>query len=381
MQLDRRSPWVLLREYEAQHGLEAVRREFVSNSSAICDRQFVRAHYSCCDCLGSTMSTFLNAFAFAVLSNRTLMVAPYEQSGRGDSGCEAHLTLSRALMAPSDAYSMRAKARCGDTNEVSLLGSSGDGADFWRCCDFDALAGGVTRVGPFGRPTAAWWSLVNRRLGAGAEARANTLLGRGPFHWLGTLFQAAFDMGPGVRAPVDQMLKDVGDAIMIGVHLRFDRYDQVLSDAAAYESARKCVAQVAARHRWQRCAVLVASSEERAIARFKRELARLGRDCAVLTSPVHSKRGIDEDPGWPRGLSEMMDLYMLSKAHVLIGSSGSTFLEVAAGLFAADTPGRLKSAMYERTTCKPLPLEMGLDGARAAGDRSCSDVACPLRPW
>jgi len=327
------------------------------------------------------MSTFLNAFAFAVLSNRTLMVAPYAQSAPGDSGCEAHLTLSRALMAPSDAYSMRVKARCGDTNEVSLLGSGRDGADFWRCCDFDALAGGVARVGPVGRPTAAWWSLANTRLGAGAEARASALLGHGPFHWLGTLFQAAFDLGPGVRGPVDRVLEGAGDALMIGVHLRFDRYDQVLTDAAAYERAGRCVAQVAARHRWRRCAVLVASSEERAIARFKRELARLGRGCAVLTSPVHLERGIDEDPGWPRGRSEMMDLYMLSKAHVLIGSTGSTFLEVAAGLFAADEPGRPKSAVYERTTCRPLSLELGLDGARAPGDRSCGDVACPLRPW
>lgn len=373
------SPWDLLQEYEAQHGLEAVRGEFVENTSAICGRRFVWSHYSCGDGLGSTMSAFLNAFAFAVLTNRTLMVATHEPSAPGRSKCEDHLALSRALMVPSDVYGMRAEAQCEDVDEVSLPSSGGDGAGFWKCCDFEALAGRVARVRSVARPAAAWWSLANERLGASANARAHALLDRGPFHWLGTLFQAAFDLKQSVRAPVDDMLEQVGDAIRIGVHLHFDSYEQALSDAAAYGSAKRCVAQVAARHRWQRCAVLVASREERAILKFKQELSELQPGCTVLASPMSLERGIDEDPGWPwKDLSEMMDMYMLSKAHVLIGSGRSAFLEVAAGMFAAEMPGRLKSAVYEHSSCMPMSLEMDL---HAPGNESCGDVVCPLRPW
>jgi len=336
------SPGSVIEEYLNLHGPDAFRREFEANKSAICERKFFSQQCTAPPRFGNEMGLFINGFALAVVTNRTLLLA--------EDNCSTYLNFSGRILRKGEAKEMLAQAGC-------KLG--------WYSAQYQSgreLNGAFDRDARFHVSSRYWHresaakSFGNKNLSPEAARRARALFGSGSIFGYNALFRAAWEIKASVRDPVDKLLMPYAGFFKVGLHVR--HAIGCLGSCPQFDDqAVQCVKSILKNSTSHKCAVLIATDSEEAqealpkklqqrilegsvaaeMLRFSKQI-EAATGCKAQTT-LATERVVQKDNAWEHGLwnrdTAMMDLYMLSRSDALVvGESHSTFAERASELFA-----------------------------------------------
>ena len=188
--------------------------------------------------------------------------------------------------------------------------------------------------------------------------RMRDLFALGPHFTYGLLFKHAYAFGVEVTASTDRALAGLrrnmaahgGDSHWIAVHVRQRgqscRGAQAIGERSS--ALETCIATFAGavrnlvmRRRAARsasatsCAVLFASDRRRTVDLFRPIATSLGCAFVHIPRPTSVDMGNGDDNGEDTGVTALRDLYLLSHAHDLVGSFGSTLTLTIQELIAA----------------------------------------------
>lgn len=414
----------LLRHYVRDHSAPVPSAKAAQDAGS----GYAVAYYMCPQEVGNRMHQFLNAFAVAVATNRTVLWSFGSSDGLNPfraslSGCQAVLP-RRAWLQPATSLHTAVKRH----------GLYIRGADRALACGrIDGRHGSWHRdghrsvdLGPVHRQQAAAMAaeVASTHLSPETAARARLLFSLGPFYAFGSLMRTAFDMNmETVVRPVVQALVDAGlitaataaharpwrrfgrderkhpGAVWIAVHMRHSNPRNNGSESAAM--FWPFVADLVRRRLGPapppapggdlgaapRCAVLLAS--DRALpARMLSPLAKT-EGCVVVQAPALEVRQTRRfEHGSNTGAGAIRDLLLLALGDSLVGSLRSTFSLLAANMMAAMASPRERPELVEcrrgkRPAClPPRPLRPEVccrpGGADPRGGDAC--VLVPGRP-
>jgi hypothetical protein len=355
------SPESIIDEYLAQHGVDAFRREFEADKAMICERHYVSQVCTAPPRFGNEMGEFVNAFAFALVANRTFVLA--------EDTCSNYLDFSGKILRRHDVLAMTKEAGC-ELGYPKLLIKRGH---ILKEQPFDRVASDA-RAPTFHVMTRFWHQevahsvLENNGLGDEAARRAQSLFGTSVLLGYNALFHAAWAFKDFVRQAVDDRLRDQADAFRVGLHVRHSG----LCRAGCLENvkAANCVKKVLNSSTSQNCVVLIATDHPEAEADLTQQvqsqstlmgekenaslasvellnLEQTAKDiedatgCQVrstlATEKIEQRDASEEHGPWAM-YSSVADLYFLSRSDALVvgysGAGNSSFSERATELFA-----------------------------------------------
>lgn len=355
------SPERVIDEYLAQHGVEAFWKEFEVNKAMVCERHYVSQVCTAPPRFGNEMGEFVNAFAFAVVANRTFVLA--------EDTCSNYMDFSGRILRRDEVQRMTKEAGC-EFSYPKLLIKRGHilkEQPFDRVVP-DARASTFHVMTRFWHQEVAHAVLENNVLGAEAARRAQSLFGTSVLLGYNALFHAAWAFKDFVLSAVDDRLRDQADAFKVGLHVRHSG----LCRAGCRENvkAANCVKKVLNGSTSQNCVVLIATDHPEAEADLtdqvqpqstlmgEREnsslasvellnLEQTAKDiedatgCKVrstlATQKIEQRDASEEHGPWAM-YSSVADLYFLSRSDALVvgysGAGNSSFSERATELFS-----------------------------------------------
>eukprot|EP01062_Namystynia_karyoxenos_P017908 TRINITY_DN16630_c0_g3_i1.p1 TRINITY_DN16630_c0_g3~~TRINITY_DN16630_c0_g3_i1.p1 ORF type:complete len:735 (+),score=158.55 TRINITY_DN16630_c0_g3_i1:94-2298(+) len=337
-----------LADYVRVHSGSALRGE----GAAVCERHYTVARWDCPTKPGARPGEFMNALAFSVALNRTLVAEQPDPDN-----CDEFAALRDWVPLYNDTERVL-RARCTDLAlaDATLvkwadrrhMGKLSEAESGFGCCTMPWRARAVRLRG--GNGWQAAWMQHNQALHPRAAQRVRELFEGGVTGAYGALWHAAVRWGPRVVMGVERTLAQTRSSFAISLHLHHSRSDERSGlDAAVDETAAKCTEALLNERNSTRCAVIVAS--DRAEGRyFARD--RFRSRCTVVARP-----GADTAGGMRDAL---FDLYMLSRGDAVVGVRGSHTALHAAHLFVATAPerdARVVAAHPRDRSCRPLPRE------------------------
>ena len=296
----------LIRAYISQHGNEALARNGDPES-----RTYAIGWYACPEQLGNRMHHFLNAFAGAVVSNRTLVwryctaeqVCPASGSAKR---CNEFFQ-RREWIPPWTAIesSPAASSRKGQRLEMlhrlpgyperlvkapSFLRAVEHfkpgflklhpSTDQISCCGIDALPSRAVDFGVLEQREMHALTSHGALLGDAARLRVSQLFAHGAAVAYGALFEAAFRPTEQVLAAHADEKQYLHGRTVVALHAR---HFNPKSDGSDTRDATACLKQVL-RDRMRPCTVIVATDRAPTLARLAPTVGSLG--CTLLTSPA-----------------------------------------------------------------------------------------------
>ena len=402
----------LLHRYMKQHGRAALDAE---SNAVFSQRKFVVGVYGCPEQLGNMMQGFLNAFAFAVISNRTLVHAPcidhkvcrFTKVSKPNA-CDAYYP-RRPWLPAANAVLPRLVATIGNESaSVEDLPRECIEAGFatW-CCPLDALPARAytfasVQLGHVAKPVMAHVARPGVRLRPDAASRAAVLFrSGGVLVGYGALFATAFTPSEALAARVAAILQaehalapsppphqvaQPSPPRLLGLHLRhFHSEDNGSVIPPAVEA---CVA----RHEAVRVALFATdrpAAVDPASAMAQRLGLRLVRSAVgAMAAPApqpgrtqHAtkRRKGDEHGPWASAAAD--DFELLSQANVaMLGLRKSSFALLAASraAYRAHGNGNAEAANGFRyysydVNCRPL----GRDDIPKSSITLTTAAACP----
>lgn len=302
------------------------------------DTYFVVGTYGCPGQFGNRMHEFLNAFALAVITQRTLVWRYTNQAtGVHEVGtleeCSKFLTrrtwIQSAEILPQ--YNADIVEMNWDTNvEVACAGVHEERAR--------AIAPGK-KLEQYQMSTLAQ---PGANISPELARRARTLMARGPEYLFGKLFEAAFRWSAQtVVRPTIEVLQGAGlidarevrkdkDSLWVAVHVRHKDIDDTVEmrDNLAGHFAEAITASVL-RAKRKSCAVFLATDDDVTENLLKPKLANVS--CSVVRSRMGKPQpDFKDEHGNNTGVGAMRDLFLLSHADMLVGTSFSSFSMVSA---------------------------------------------------
>ncbi|CAK0888522.1 unnamed protein product, partial [Prorocentrum cordatum] len=318
----------------------------------VCERHFVSQVCTAPPRFGNEMGEFVNAFGFAVVANRTFVLAA--------DTCSTYLDFSGRILRDSDVQAMTSEAGC-KIGFPKLLIKHGEPLRKQPIDSAapDAWASERHVMTRFWHEEVAHRVLANEQLGAEATRRAKSLFGTSVLLGYGALFHAAWAFKDSVRIPVDEMLRDHADVFKVGLHVRHSGNCR----AGCRENVRaaQCVKNILSERTSQKCVVLIATDHPESEADLAQQVQSTlmgGRENASLASvellnleqlakhieaatgckarsTLVSQKVVQPDFAEEHGpwamYSSVADLYMLSRSDALVvgysGSGNSSFSE------------------------------------------------------
>lgn len=334
----------LMRTYIMQHS-KVLNFDARSNYSG---SKFVVGQYHCPGQIGNRIFDFLNSFAIAVITNRTL-VWEFLTSEFDDSNlknCDEFLERKVWIQSLHDIQSIFTNERVQQfiPNRLSMEKQ----AQQLACTRIDENPALILYPGVHERLEASIMWRQGSRLGPDAKARGSTLFSKGSLHGYGILFQAAFEFSPMIRQLNDKLFEDPfrikswSKPIIIALHLRHlqegDHVDVNIDlNCIAHVLDNSILRQAIYGKDFEKvpreCVVLIASDRPLAKIVFSKAITeKLG--CVVIarssSNNSHHGKGLHGPEG--DGVSSMADFELLSRAHIIFGTTWSTFSSLIASI-------------------------------------------------
>jgi len=333
----------LLRAYVERHGNHT--GGITHSWDDLCHRKYLVATYACPLQIGNRVHEFLNAFAVAVVSDRTLLwqycTRPYCKSPQSrcsrtlrrqpwmlsydkvmdlmDShGCPVSaVNATMSAMAAAGARPIKKHEGTVEDEYSSMLVHPKNKTSSERvlaCCGLHSLVGRVVHLGPLERHEAIVLALQGAVLDRHAKQRADVLFGAGEFAAYGNLLRRAFRFSDGLIKLNLNPARIAGDPkaaqqvmqgrrqrtswslsqkepepmeVRIGIHLRHVSHkDSGKEDHGETACLTKLVNELPA---GSKCVVLLASDREMALHRTANVAKRLGCETRVAKRPSLTK--------------------------------------------------------------------------------------------
>lgn len=299
------------------------------------DNKFILGIYGCPRQFGNRMHEFLNDFALAVVTGRTI-VWDYtgQASGVFDVGsqaeCDAVLHRKKWLLHKNVTIDLGLKVANYDLKDWHEVG----------CTEWDQLKDDVIKPGKLEQYQSYGLALEGSALRGPALGRAKTLFALGPEVAFGKLFSASFEFEESVTEPtlnvlreaalVDEHAKRVhGDSTWVAMHLRHKSLDITAEQRADFANVTWTQALEHLKGRSGPCAVLLATDDEVTEPFLKPVVAEEG--CALVRSDLGEvDKSWSGEHGAHTGVGALRDIQLLSKADVFVGTSWSSFTQTIA---------------------------------------------------
>jgi len=174
----------------------------------LCKRKFVVASYACPAQLGERVHEFLNAYAGAVITNRTLVWRYCSRKGCKTAGndqatCDGLLQRLPWIPSAETIFDRLEKGGCpvdtkrlDETPLVPLARHAATSESLVACCRVDAIPDRVIDFGVLERRDLVSLAMAGARLSSEKAARATTLFSAGEEAAYGALFRSAFSFSP-----------------------------------------------------------------------------------------------------------------------------------------------------------------------------------------
>lgn len=337
----------IFRAYQAAHNADTV-----FNDPSFCSRRYTMSIYACPQAIGNHMHEFLNGYAFALVTNRTLLWKFCDRKPcRVDFESDCAEVLERFPWIPSyDQFTKEWKARnCSESAEVLNLINPGErhrADEIFMCCGIDDLnKHAVINVGTHEMQEMRGVTHPNALLQNSTKALVSTLFSYGSTFLYGIMFRTAFRFQPHIVKANDDVMQLANlqhlmyatmkhphhhvsrdhhngkhtnsHAIVIGVHLRHSGTSadtEHVWDVHAIQCVQQALQQLnhsreVNSHR--PCYILLASDRNQSL-NYWRESSNVY--CTVITSD-HAK----SHPEWTEhgpftGETAMKDLELVSRA-------------------------------------------------------------------
>lgn len=382
----------LVAEYVRQHSFPGN----VSRSACrrVLSEGMVVGRYACPLRMGNMMHELINAFAIAVVTNRTLLWGYSLASGyaRDEASDQCSGVVNRQAWIPSLAQFLPCAALGSGTSplppprascaaESLLLRPKGPGQWAWlsACSQAPLLAKpllSLEGMASWGRGSAG---LAAPRAGGGfAGARARVLFGGGTDLAFGTLLHHAMSFEPALANQVEDVLARSGvwdparrtrvppQAVWLGLHLRHPKSNvhalrsENVESATKHDARRVRGAIAAAFHRLDGASsggspgregpatrvLIIASDRPVDTEAFEREMRQFA--VVVVTAGVAGipagRMGLRPEHGLRAGTEAIVDLHLLARCDALVGTVGSTFTDLAGEILAYRARTRLSYA-------------------------------------
>lgn len=293
---------------------------------------FVVGAYGCPGQFGNRMHEFLNAFALAVITDRTL-VWRYTNQATGvhevGSLAECSKYMSRRDWIPSVDVLKESNAEIIELNWESAVEVACGRLHEKRA---KAIAPGKKleqyQVASLAQSTAD----ISHEM----ATRAKRLMARGPEFLYGKLFEAAFYFTNEVVGPTRDVLQEARlidesgrrtppDALWLGAHIRHKNIEDTVEERRELASKfAEAVGAVVNNSKSGVCAVLLATDDDVTEDLLKPFVERIR--CSMVRSKMGEPRpDFKDEHGNNTGVGAMRDLYLLSRADVLVGTGFSSF--------------------------------------------------------
>lgn len=350
----------LLRVYQSQHNADAV-----FNDPNFCSRKFAVAVYACPQAIGNHMHEFLNPYAAALITNRTVLWSFCGRKPcRVDFESDCNEVLNRFSWLPSlDNFHKHWKEKgCNESSDEVLIVRQVEryrADQISMCCGFDEFKFPVVNYGTHEMHEFYGLSVPNARLSPASKQRAKILFRNGEDFAYGMLFRTSFrfqnfivqnnnravmagNLSQLVLTPstLDPQALQFGGAhhrghkrehLVIGVHLRhsgtsgddahtIDKQGMACLNLVLGRLHNQSVPS-AAHSANRQCTVLLVSDRNQSI-NYWRESSEM--PCNIITT-THTKSHIEWTEHGPfTGEIAMHDIELASRADVFIGSSYHT---------------------------------------------------------
>jgi len=312
----------MLKQYSQEHG-----KASLSNTT-----EFVVGSYGCPGQFGNRMHEFLNAFALAVITQRTFVWRYTNQaSGVHEVGtleeCSKYVT-RRDWIQSADVLPMFGA----EIEEMNW----GTNLDLYCVGVHRQLPRAIAPGKKLEQYQMAALALPGANVSPEMALRARRLMARGPEYLYGKLFEAAFHWTGNVVVPTLEMLQFNGlidsqnrrtppDALWVAVHIRHkdisDTTEMRSGMAARFADA---ISATVGNSSSRACAIFLATDDDMTMDLLKPMVHELG--CPV----VHSRMGkpqpdFKDEHGNNTGVGAMRDLFLLAHADTLVGTGFSSF--------------------------------------------------------
>jgi len=174
----------------------------------LCKRKFVIGTYSCPTQIGERMHEFLNAYAGAVITNRTLIWRYCNRKGcqapgSDQTSCDGLLTRLPWIPSSKDVFARLAAGGCpidekkvNETIIVPMSRHESTSEPLLACCHIDNIADRVVDFGVLERRDFAALAMPGSKLNSDKAMRAAMLFSAGEAAAYGALFRSAFTFAP-----------------------------------------------------------------------------------------------------------------------------------------------------------------------------------------
>lgn len=330
-------------------------KEAVLSDPNFCNRKFIIGTYACPQAVGNHMHEFMNNFAGAFITNRTLLWRfcsrkPCQLDNEGD----CNESLQRASWITSYDDIMSAWTGKGCTAEKELLSLIPQKFRYQTeeilvCCGIDKINHTFIDYGTHElKEFVALATTSETRLDEDYKAKAKLLFhSAGSDFGYGVLLKTSFRFQDSVISNNDQTIAAQlpfinADNIYFGLHLRHSNMaDSNGEDYGEVPCLRQLLESYKKPH--QICILLLASDRPKKLEFFRNSVG-LSTNCTVVTTNHTYTLFVNRAEHGPfTGMQAMLDLELLSRSDYLIGSTyannvhvgtASTYSLLAAGLRA-----------------------------------------------
>jgi len=319
---------------------------------------YVTAAYDCPLEIGNKIDGSLNAFLWAVVTNRSLVLTLLSPA------CEQFLE-RRDWLLPKDAPHKLPKARLNRSHAFNLsllLRRDQPGQPHVLDGSEMALQAAAALATSCATPSDTGRAHARTLFALGAPAALGMAF-NSMFRWKATvttpvlelLLEHTLLLKPGWHKDAKAMTRAEPDALWLGVHVRHQQgyaETRIVNGSACVEGVVRAVeAEVTKRDASASrlpCVVLMASDRALALSLVRVRIEALG--CAFVTTTNLSGRGPTvQHPGRKEhgehvGVGAMRDLFMLSLVDVFFGTEGSTFSYLAGNILSSPSRGPILGA-------------------------------------
>lgn len=388
-------------------------------ASSVCSSQFIVGRYHCPGQIGNRMFEFLNAFAVSIITNRTLAWSFCRGGKCPDSTleqCEALIHRRSWIPSLESVQHEMVLAKCPSPRRSWSEYMKGHGA--WTpieisrhpvdnqlqsvllsCSNIHNTPAHVLDIGVNEMFQSYFMSLGKAMLSDEAAERARILFENGAEFAFGTLFRVAFKFTDKVKAMNDELLAQgqtqgqrrlldanmtkQSETLIVALHLRhFGKIELGEEDTGE----AKCMAALFSRvndsrrlHQrrlqlasssgppphhdrstamFSRCAILIASDRPLSVRRNAMAMHEQ-YGCTIISRSDNGQRfryGEDEHGPSSDGDSSVADVELLSRAHVLMGTTRSTFSALIGGLVITSTNAYLRQRQFSLSNSLHTPV-------------------------
>jgi len=334
-----------LDNYIAQHNVENLLKE----GTEFCNRKFIVATYACPQAIGNHMHEFLNAYAGAFITNRTLVWKfctrkPCQLDSEQD--CDQYLSRLSWIASYHTVVRIWKEKKCdGDTNEYHLIPQKFrfQSIKIFMCCGIDHLPFSFLDYGTHELHELHSLVLNQSRLDYNHRRRAHILFDNGEDFGYGVLLRSSFrfkdvvisnnnrsllhglsnyhDENPSSKA-IQTTHDPHQDILYIGIHLRHSSMDDVVgSDHGEFYCMRELIAKYNPYPTNKRCVILLATDRPRMIELWQNRSMTEFNCTTITTNHTYSLFFNRPEHGPFTGEIAMHDIELVSRADIFLGSA------------------------------------------------------------